>query len=75
MRIVFWQNCLSPHQLPYIIHLLEDARVNKVVIVAEETINKSRKDMGHSFFPRIRQMRCICFSFPPASGTIAMYKS
>lgn len=46
MRIVFWQNCLSPHQLPYIIHLLEDARVNKVVIVAEETINKSRKDMG-----------------------------
>lgn len=46
MRIVFWQNCLSPHQLPYIVHLLDDERVDSVVIVANEAISKGRKDMG-----------------------------
>ena len=45
-RIVFWQNCLSPHQLPYIVHLLDDERVDKVVIVAEEAVSESRKNMG-----------------------------
>lgn len=46
MRIVFWQNCLSPHQLPYIVHLLEDERVDEVVVCAGEAINRTRKDMG-----------------------------
>ena len=46
MRIVFWQNCLSPHQLPYIIHLLDDHRVNEVVVVAGETVSESRKKIG-----------------------------
>lgn len=46
MRIVFWQNCLSPHQLPYIVHLLEDERVDEVVVCAGEAINRVRKDMG-----------------------------
>lgn len=46
MRIVFWQNCLSPHQLPYIVHLLDDARVDKVVIAADEAVNETRKNMG-----------------------------
>lgn len=46
MRIVFWQNCLSPHQLPYIVCLLEDKRVDEVVIVAEEAINRGRMEMG-----------------------------
>lgn len=36
MRIVFWQNCLSPHQLPYIVHLMDDKRVDEVVVVTEE---------------------------------------
>lgn len=46
MRVVFWQNCLSPHQLPYIVHLLEDERVDEVVVCAGEAINRIRKDMG-----------------------------
>lgn len=46
MRIVFWQNCLSPHQLPYIVHLLDDDRVNDVVIVAGCDVEKERRDMG-----------------------------
>lgn len=48
MRIVLWQNCLSPHQLPYIVHLLDDERVDEVVIVAGEDIIGNRKDMGWS---------------------------
>lgn len=46
MRIVFWQNCLSPHQLPYMIHLLEDERVDSVIIVVPCDTNSERKQMG-----------------------------
>lgn len=46
MRIVFWQNCLSPHQLPYIVHLKDDERIDEVVVVAGETVSGTRKDMG-----------------------------
>ena len=46
MRIVFWQNCLSPHQLPYIVHLMEDSRIDEVVVVAGKTVSETRKKMG-----------------------------
>lgn len=46
MRIVFWQNCLSPHQLPYISHIQDDDRVDEVVVVTGETISEERKKMG-----------------------------
>ena len=46
MRIVFWQNCLTPHQLPYIVHLIDDPRVDEVVLVAGETVSEARKKMG-----------------------------
>lgn len=48
MRIVFWQNCLSPHQLPYIVHLMDGERVDEVVVVAGETVSDERKKMGWS---------------------------
>lgn len=46
MRIVFWQNLLSPHQLPYIIHLLDDKRVSEVIVVVGENMDKNREKMG-----------------------------
>ena len=46
MRIVFWQNSLSPHQLPYITHLLDDERIDKVIVVAGEAVSKRRAKMG-----------------------------
>lgn len=46
MRIVFWQNCLSPHQLPYICELMNDNRVDVVDIVVGETLSNNRKTMG-----------------------------
>lgn len=51
MRIVFWQNCLSPHQLPYIVHLLDDSRVDEVVIAVGETVSEARKKMGWQIEP------------------------
>ena len=46
MRIVFWQNCISPHQMPYIIKLLNDSRVQEVVVVSDEVTSKERINMG-----------------------------
>lgn len=46
MRIVFWQNILSPHQLPYIAHLLDDKRISEVIIAVGEHINNDREKMG-----------------------------
>jgi glycosyltransferase involved in cell wall biosynthesis len=46
MRIVFWQNCLSPHQLPYITHLQDDPRVDSVVVAAGEAVSAGRAKMG-----------------------------
>lgn len=46
MRIVFWQNILSPHQLPYIVHLADDKRVDSVVVIAGEAMTGERREMG-----------------------------
>lgn len=48
MRIVFWQNSLSPHQLPYITQLIKNENVNQVIIAVPYTISESRKNMGWS---------------------------
>lgn len=64
MRIVFWQNCLSPHQLPYIVHLMDDNRVDEVVVVADETISDSRKEMGWSVEDYPGLERCIIETHP-----------
>lgn len=46
MRLVFWQNCLSPHQVPYIKKLCDDPRVDEVVLVIDELVNDKRMSMG-----------------------------
>ena len=46
MRFVFWQNCLSPHQLPYIVHLMDDEKVDEVIIVSDCAVEERRKQMG-----------------------------
>ena len=46
MRLVFWQNCLSPHQLPYIVKLLDDERVDSVVVAVGEAVSGDRAKMG-----------------------------
>lgn len=46
MRLVFWQNTLSPHQLPYISELPHDERVDEVVVVAPHALDAARAAMG-----------------------------
>ena len=64
MRIVFWQNCLSPHQLPYIVHLLDDERVDEIVVVADETVSGARKEMGWSVAQYDGLDRCKVYVHP-----------
>lgn len=45
-RLVFWQNIISPHQIPYIKHLANDSRINQVLIIVPNVLNKERLDMG-----------------------------
>lgn len=60
-RLVFWQNCLSPHQLPYIVHLLDDKRVGEVVVIADEEISEEREKMGWDLtvFPGLEKCNVI----------------
>ena len=46
MRIVFWQNCISPHQMPYISNLIKDERVDEVLVVSDRTSYEGRQQMG-----------------------------
>lgn len=46
MNIVFWQNIVSPHQLPYIKKLINESNVDSVTLVAAEDISIDRKQMG-----------------------------
>ncbi len=50
MNLIFWQNCLSPHQLPYIERVIDDNRVERVVLCANEQLNDTRKNMGWENF-------------------------
>ena len=61
MRFVFWQNCLSPHQLPYIVHLMDDERVDEVIIVSDCAVEEGRKQMGWSVLniPLMEQCQII----------------
>jgi hypothetical protein len=64
MRIVFWQNCLSPHQLPYMIHLMDDSRVDEVVIVVGEIMSESRKAMGWAIDTLVGLDKCKVYITP-----------
>lgn len=46
MNIIFFQNCVSPHQMPYISLLPSFQEVKDVIIVVPETDMPSRKAMG-----------------------------
>lgn len=59
MRIVFWQNVLSPHQSAYIRALANKKNI-EVILIAEKDISKCRKNMGWSI-PNIGNVKIsIC---------------
>ena len=46
MKLLFFQNCLSPHQIPYIKEICNDARVEKVYLITPRTDYEIRAAMG-----------------------------
>lgn len=48
MILIFFQNCLSPHQIPYIRECAKDERVDKVYFVMPRIDYDMRADMGWS---------------------------
>ena len=46
MNLIFFQNCLSPHQIPYIRECGKDERVDKVYFVMPRIDYEERSDMG-----------------------------
>lgn len=67
MRLIFWQRSLSPHQLPYIVRLINNDVVDYVAIVINETTTKERLDMGWdvNYFEGIE--KCNIFTNPNLS--------
>lgn len=46
MRFLFFQNCISPHQMPYIEALSEDRSVEEVWVIAPRITYGHRADLG-----------------------------
>lgn len=46
MNILFFQNCISPHQMPYINELHNFKDIQDVYVIVPETDINTRKDMG-----------------------------
>jgi glycosyltransferase involved in cell wall biosynthesis len=46
INLYFWQNCVSPHQLPYIKEIFNDERIGKVYLIAPVEELDERRDMG-----------------------------
>lgn len=74
MRIVFWQNCLSPHLLPFIVHLMDDDRVDEVVVCAAEDVSTDRKEMGWSVGQYDGLDRCKLYVNPDDTTINALLK-
>ena len=63
MRLVFWQIIVDQLQLPYIVHLLADKRVDEVIVVTGEKMTSDRESMGwNTDFPGLN--KCLLFIAP-----------
>lgn len=48
MTLFFWQNIISPHQIPYINQLALENKVDKVYLIVEKDMDSERDQMGWS---------------------------
>lgn len=46
MNLLFFQNCISPHQIPYIRECAKDSRINDVYLITPRIDYSTRKQMG-----------------------------
>lgn len=71
MNLIFWQNSISPHQLPYIFELSKMDEIEKVLLITPVEQSEERKKLGWSIHytetnkfkiiinPNIRQINSI----------------
>ena len=55
MQLIFFQNCISPHQLPYIKEIHKMDEVEKVIYVAPVVRDSHRNQMGSRVFYLLRR--------------------
>lgn len=46
MTLIFFQNCISPHQIPYIRECISDSRIKEIYLIIPRIDYSIRKDMG-----------------------------
>ena len=64
MKLLFFQNCLSPHQIPYIKEICHDARVEKVYLITPRTDYEMRTEMGWSSSQLLQGTSIIFYLLP-----------
>ena len=65
MNFIFFQNCLSPHQIPYIKEVCLDERVDKVYLITPRIDYEDRMVMGWSGIDYLKNAQII-FSLNPS---------
>lgn len=69
MILIFFQNCLSPHQIPYIRECAKDERVEKLYFVMPRIDYGERSDMGWNN-EKLLDETSIEFLLKPADGKV-----
>ena len=46
MKLIFFQNCISPHQIPYIRECVNNQRIENVYLIVPRTDYSMRRNMG-----------------------------
>ncbi|MEM5563993.1 glycosyltransferase [Psychroserpens sp. AS72] len=60
MRIVYWENIISQHKLPYFEYLAKSKEVGEFVLVVEEELSQQLKEQGwHSKVPKLSNFSLV----------------
>lgn len=59
MNLIFWQNCVSPHQFSYIKELYRDQRICKIILIAPFWESLERKKMGWNYRPNTENVEIL----------------
>lgn len=64
MNLLFFQNCISPHQIPYIRECARDSRVDKTVLIVPRVDYEQRKSMGWNSGNLLVDTSIVCRVLP-----------
>lgn len=64
MNLIFFQNCISPHQVPYIRECAKDKRIEHVYLIVPRTDYEQRKDMGWNSSKLLVNTAITCYVMP-----------